>query len=130
MFPGEEMDDARACPGVAEELLGPGERAGVIVHPHRQPGRVGQDLTDGHVPPAEQRVLDDDAIAAVHPAASRHAKADRRPAGRVLGNEPRDARRQPRQHPPRVAALMGYSLARDHAAPEVDERSTACSSAI
>src|ERR1700678_810234 len=29
----EEVDDARPCPWVAEQLLGPRERAGVIVYP-------------------------------------------------------------------------------------------------
>src|SRR5580692_5165733 len=62
------------------------------------------------------------AIAAVHPAAGGDAKADGRSASRVLVHEPRDARRQSRQHPPRVAALMGYPLAREHAAPQVEER--------
>jgi hypothetical protein len=118
----EQVYDARACPGVAEQLLGPGERAGVIVYSRRQPGRVGQDLADGHVAPAEQRVFDDDAIPAVHPAAGGDAKADGRPASRVLGDKPRDARRQSRQHPPRAAALMGYPLAREHAPPQVEER--------
>ena len=85
---GVDVADARPRPRVAEELLGPCERAGMIVYPDRQPGRVLKQLPGRHVVPAETCVLHDDAVGAVHPSADGHAKADRRAAPPLRARNP------------------------------------------
>ncbi len=113
--PDEQVHQAAPGPRIPEHDLCLRQRAGMAVHMDRQAGRLGEHLTDRHVTPPEQTVLDDDAALRVHPSAGDHSQSEqpaasgvpRHEAGKILADLP--------QHLARVTlvrhALLGHHLA-------------------
>jgi hypothetical protein len=118
----EQVHEAGAGPDVAEQLLGPGQRARVALHVHRQCEPADQQFPGGHVVPAQLAVVHDHAGGRVHPAAGGDADAQRPAALRVPGQEVRDAVGRGGQHGVRRSIAVRPSFLDQHASAQVDQR--------
>ena len=108
----EQVHHRLARPLGAEQLLSTRQRPRVAVHPHRQSGMRGQCVAHGNVLPAKGSVRHDSAGVRVHPAADRHAEAERHPVRLMLRTERDQLAGRAGEHAVRIGGLVRQSALR------------------
>lgn len=118
----EEVEEAGAGFGAAEEDLGVGDGAGVVVHGDGQPEAVGELGGERELAPAEGVVAHDGPVGGADPAAERRADAEQGAAGGMgVPEEPAELGGDGRGQAVAGEARVREGPAGQDAAAEVDE---------
>ncbi len=117
----EQVHQAPAGLGPAEQDLRPCDGPGVVVDPHRQPEGVGQLGGERLAPPPQDGVAYDDALVGPDPAAQRRTDPEQRPPRVERGEETAQFGGDLTGQPGRIPALVGEGPPGQQPAPQVDE---------